>query len=228
MLVPKLRQAQAGDRFPYASKGVYIYTMPQPTPRQQQILDFLTRRLRGGQGAPSLQELAQQFEIHVNAARKHLIALADKGLIELTPGRARGIRLPANGRRASTLELPLVGRVAAGAPILSEGHIEAHYHLDPALFRPRPDFLLRVEGESMIGIGIEHGDLIAVHRTPVADPGRIVVARLEGEITVKRLARDDTGWQLLSANPAFAPIRVPLDSSDFAIEGLYVGAIKRV
>jgi repressor LexA len=123
--------------------------------------------------------------------------------------------------------LPLVGRVAAGAPILSEGHIEARYQLDPALFRPRPDFLLRVEGHSMIGVGIEDGDLIAVHRTPVADPGRIVVARLEGEITVKRLARDGEGWQLLSANPDFAPIRVPSDSSDFAIEGLYVGAIKR-
>ena len=201
--------------------------MPTPTPRQQEILAFLTRQIRNGAGAPSLDELAKHFEINVNAARKHLISLANKNLIELVPGKARGIRLPPAPRRSGVLELPLVGRVAAGAPVLSEGHIEAHYSLDPALFRPRPDFLLRVEGQSMIGVGIEHGDLIAVHRTPVADAGRIVVARLEGEITVKRLARDDEGWQLLSANPAFAPIRVGAQHIDFAIEGLYVGAIKR-
>jgi repressor LexA len=207
--------------------GVYIYTMPSPTPRQLEILEVVSRRIAAGHGSPSLEELATHFDIHVNAIRKHLISLAEKGLIELLPGRARGIRLPARRPRSVAFELPLVGRVAAGAPILSEGHIEARYQLDPALFRPRPDFLLRVEGHSMIGVGIEDGDLIAVHRTPVADPGRIVVARLEGEITVKRLARDGEGWQLLSANPDFAPIRVPSDSSDFAIEGLYVGAIKR-
>ena len=208
-------------------KGVYIYTMPSPTPRQLEILEVLTRRISAGHGSPSLEELAAHFEININAIRKHLISLAEKGLIELLPGRARGIRLPPRRSRTSAFELPLVGRVAAGAPILSEGHIEARYSLDPALFRPRPDFLLRVEGHSMIGAGIDDGDLIAVHRSPVADPGRIVVARLEGEITVKRLARDGDGWQLLSANPDFAPIRVPPDSSDFAIEGLYVGAIKR-
>lgn len=201
--------------------------MPAPTPRQQQILDFLTRKITREHQAPSLEELARHFEINVNAARKHLISLAQKNLIELLPGTARGIRLPHRDLRSGNFELPLVGRVAAGAPILSEGHIDTHYRIDPALFRPRPDFLLRVEGHSMVGAGIEHGDLIAVHRTPVADPGRIVVARLEGEITVKRLARDGEGWQLLSANPGFAPIRVPPDSSDFAIEGLYVGVIRR-
>lgn len=201
--------------------------MPAPTPRQQQILDFLTRKITREHQAPSLEELARHFEINVNAARKHLISLAQKNLIELLPGTARGIRLPHRDLRSGNFELPLVGRVAAGAPILSEGHIDAHYRIDPALFRPRPDFLLRVEGHSMVGAGIEHGDLIAVHRTPVADPGRIVVARLEGEITVKRLARLGECWQLLSANPEFAPILVPPDSSDFAIEGLYVGAIRR-
>lgn len=205
--------------------------MPSPTPRQRELLDVLTRRIAAGEGAPSLEELATHFDIHINAVRKHLISLAEKGLIELLPGRARGIRLPARAghsrSRGAAFEVPLVGRVAAGSPILSEGHIEAHYALDPALFRPRPDFLLRVEGHSMIGAGIDHGDLIAVHRTPVADPGRIVVARLEGEITVKRLARDDEGWQLLSANPHYAPIRVEAGHVDFAIEGLYVGAIKR-
>ena len=201
--------------------------MPSPTSRQQEILVFLAREIGGGTGAPTLDELARNFDINVNAARKHLIALAKKGLIELVPGKARGIRLLNTRARVDRFELPLVGRVAAGSPILSDGNIEAHYALDPALFRPRPDFLLRVEGHSMIGVGIIDGDLIAVHRTPVADPGRIVVARLEGEITVKRLARDGEGWQLLSANPDFAPIRVDPQATDFAIEGLYVGAIRR-
>ena len=203
-----------------------MYTMPLPTPRQQEILDFLVRLQDEGRGAPSLGELAASFEINVNAARKHLIALANKELIELVPGKARGIRLR-RPRAPEALSLPLVGRVAAGAPILSEGHVEGRFALDPALFRPRPDFLLRVEGDSMIDAGIGDGDLIAVHRTPVAEPGRIVVARLEGEITVKRLARDGTGWQLLPANAAYAPIRIPSSASDFAIEGVYVGAIRR-
>ena len=203
-----------------------MYTMRLPTPRQQEILDFLLRQQDEGRGAPTLEELAASFEINVNAARKHLIALANKELIELVPGKARGIRLR-RPRAPEALSLPLVGRVAAGAPILSEGHVEGRFALDPALFRPRPDFLLRVEGDSMVEAGIGDGDLIAVHRTPVADPGRIVVARLEGEITVKRLARDGAGWQLLPANAAYAPIRIPASATDFAIEGLYVGAIRR-
>ncbi len=207
--------------------GVYLYTMPTLT--QQSYLDLITQRLAAGEGAPSFDELAQHFGVNLNAARKHVQALATKGLVELIPGKARGIRLPATARRVYSphVEVPLVGRVAAGAPILSEGQIETHYLLDSALFRPRPDFLLRVEGESMIGAGIDPGDLIAVHRTPEADPGRIVVARLDGEITVKRLARDGDGWQLLSANPAFTPIKIGPHYSDFAIEGVYVGAIKR-
>ena len=207
--------------------------MGDPTLRQQQILDHLRRQLAHGAGMPSLQELADAFGIQVNAARKHLQALEAHGLLQREPGKARAIRLA--GRSSSVqhagaralLELPLVGRVAAGSPIMSEGNIEAHYALDPALFRPRPDFLLRVEGRSMIGVGIEPDDLIAVHRTPVADPGRIVVARLDGEITVKRLKRDGEGWLLVAANPEFAPIRVDARYADFAIEGLYVGAIKR-
>jgi repressor LexA len=198
-----------------------------PTALQHAYLQLITQRLAAGEGAPTLEELARHFDVHVNAARKHVQALAAKGLIELQPGRARGIRLREHPAPAATLSVPLVGKVAAGAPILSEGHIEAHFQLDPALFRPRPDFLLRVEGESMLGAGIEPGDLIAVHRTPVADPGRIVVARLDGEITVKRLARHGQGWRLLSANPAFAPIVLDDRLTDVAIEGVYVGAIKR-
>lgn len=204
--------------------------------RQQATFDFLARHLARTGLPPTLGEVALFFGIQVNAARKQLQILADKGWIELLPGKARGIRLlgaeAENGplrpmAAGRLLDLPLVGRVAAGAPILSEGHIERHFSLDPALFRPRPDFLLRVEGDSMIEAGILDGDLIAVHRTPEARSGQIVVARLEGEITVKRLQQRAGRLCLLPANPAYAPIDVPADASDFAIEGLYVGSIRR-
>jgi repressor LexA len=206
------------------------------THRQQAVLDYLADCVAASGLPPTVGELADAFDIHLSAARKHLQALAGKGLIALLPGKARGIRLcrpawPASIGTAAmelpALVLPLVGRVAAGAPILSEGHIEARYAIDPALFRPRPDFLLRVEGESMIDAGILDGDLIAVHRTPVAEDGQVVVVRLEGEITVKRLRRLPARILLLPANPAYAPIEVPSDTTDFAIEGLYVGAIRR-
>lgn len=201
--------------------------MSEPTFRQQQVLDFIAKRVAQGGGSPSLGEIAVAFDIHVNAARKHVQALENKGLLERLRGQSRGLRLPGLGAPAP-LALPLVGRVAAGSPILSEGNIEASFALDPALFRPRPHFLLRVEGDSMTGAGIEDGDLIAVHRTPEAEPGRIVVARLDDEITVKRLRRTrDGGIELHSENPAYAPIVVERSLREFAIEGLYVGAIKR-
>jgi len=205
--------------------------------RQQATLDFLARHLAQTGLPPTLGEMALFFGIQPNAARKQLQILADKGAIALLPGKARGIRLlggealkAAPGpypHLGDLLHLPLVGRVAAGAPILSEGHIENHFTVDPGLFRPRPDFLLRVDGDSMIEAGILDGDLIAVHRTPQAENGQIVVARLEGEITVKRLQRSATCLQLLPANPAYRPIPVPPETSDFAIEGLYVGSIRR-
>ncbi|MFC4727572.1 transcriptional repressor LexA [Coralloluteibacterium thermophilus] len=215
--------------------------MDTPTDRQQAILDHIARVLAAEGRPPTLAELAQAFGILPNAARKHLQALEAKGWVALAPGKARGIRLlagtaedaaaaaprPALRPLPAGRALPLVGRVAAGSPILSEGNIEARFSIDPALFRPRPDFLLRVEGESMTGAGILDGDLIAVHRTPVADNGRIVVARIEGEITVKRLELGASRIRLLSENPAFAPIEIGRDVSDFAIEGLYVGAIRR-
>jgi len=203
------------------------------TDRQQAILDFLTTYAAEHGLPPTLGELAAAFGFQLNAARKHLLALADKGAIELLPGKARGIRLPGTiparhpGAKGAALLLPLVGRVAAGAPILSEGHIEAEFAIDPALFRPHPHFLLRVEGDSMIDAGIHSGDLIAVHRSPVAEHGQIVVARLEGEITVKRLHKAAGTLRLVAANPAYAPIDLPPDASDFAIEGLYVGVIRR-
>jgi len=199
-----------------------------PTARQLQVLEFIATRLAQTGGAPSLGEVALAFGIHVNAARKHVQALQDKGLLERTRRQARGIRLPAMRAALAALSLPLVGRVAAGSPILSEGNVEAHFSLDPALFRPRPHFLLRVQGDSMTGAGIADGDLIAVHRTPVAEPGRIVVARLDDEITVKRFVRTRGGGiELHSENPAYAPIAVGPALREFAIEGLYVGAIRR-
>ncbi|MBD8526326.1 transcriptional repressor LexA [Pseudomarimonas arenosa] len=207
------------------------------TERQQAVLDFLREHQVAHGLPPTLSELATAFEIQINAARKHLQALAEKQAIELLPGKARGLRLlstgsarrPAKASAANPepLWLPLVGRVAAGAPILSEGHIEGRFALDPTLFRPKPDFLLRVEGDSMIEAGIFDGDLIAVRRSPEALNGQIVVARLEGEITVKRLHTLPGRLQLLPANAAYAPIEVPLDANDFAIEGLYVGSIRR-
>ena len=202
--------------------------MSEPTLRQLQVLEFIRTRLAQSGGAPSLGEIALAFDVHVNAARKHVQALQAKGLLERSARQARGIRLPATHAAAAALSLPLVGRVAAGSPILSEGNIETSFSVDPALFRPRPHFLLRVEGDSMTGIGIDDGDLIAVHRTPVAEIGQVVVARLDDEITVKRLARDADGqWLLRAENPAYAPIRVDPGLREFAIEGLYVGAIKR-
>lgn len=201
-----------------------------PTDRQQAILDHLAAYLAAHGRPPTLGELAGDFGIAVNAARKHLLALEAKGLIEIASGKARGIRLvgvTTPGFEApAMLALPLVGRVAAGSPILSEGNIEAVFGVDPAFFRPRADFLLRVEGHSMIDIGIFDHDLIAVHRTPQAEHGQIVVARIEDEITVKRLYRRPDAVRLLPENPAYAPIEIE-PGADFAIEGLYVGVIRR-
>lgn len=131
-------------------------------------------------------------------------------------------------RVPAAASLPLVGRVAAGSPIMSEGNIEASYAIDPALFRPRADFLLRVVGMSMRDAGILDGDLLAVHRTPSAENGRIVVARLDDEITVKRLQRRRDRLLLLPENPDFEPIEVdPRRTDSFAIEGVYAGIIRR-
>lgn len=201
----------------------------QPTDRQQAILDHLHAHIAAQGRPPTLAEIAAAFGIHLNAVRKHLQALAGKGLLELTPGTARGIRLPDAGVRTSRhiLDLPLVGRVAAGSPIMSEGNVEARFAIDAALFRPRADYLLRVQGQSMRDAGIGDGDLIAVRRTPEARDGQIVVARIEDEITVKRLRVEARRIVLLPANPAFAPIVVDARAGSFAIEGVHVGTIRR-
>jgi repressor LexA len=229
-----------------AARVYQFIPMKKITDRQQAVLDHLRAKLAAEGRPPTLTEIALAFDIGLNAARKHVHALAAKGKLELAPGKARGIRLldPPTGRRqrkqtlrersAHTalanprlLDLPLVGRVAAGSPIMSEGNIEARYGIDAALFHPRADYLLRVEGESMRDAGIRDGDLIAVHRTPEALDGQIVVARIEDEITVKRLRTEPDRVLLLPANPDFEPIVVDARSGSFAIEGVYVGAIRR-
>ena len=203
------------------------------TPRQRQILDLVRRHIRDTGFPPTRAEIARSLGFRsANAAEEHLRALARRGVIELQPGISRGIRLLAPARGEVSAEgtlVPVVGRVAAGSPILAEQHIEDRYRLDPALFHPRADYLLRVLGDSMRDAGILDGDLLAVHHTPTADDGRIVVARLGEEVTVKRLRRDpDRPHQvrLLPENPAFDPIEVDLRDQELVIEGLGVGVLR--
>jgi len=206
------------------------------TDRQQAILDFIAQHQAAQGYPPTRGEIAQAFGFsQARSAEDHLQALAAKGALVLERGRSRGIRLlvrpdgsDATAAAPDFLSLPLVGRVAAGAPIMSDAHIAGTFALDRALFRPRPHFLLRVEGDSMRDAGILDGDLIAVHRTPQAESGQIVVARLDDEITVKRLKRQRSGkLVLLPANPDYAPIDIDPTKHDFAIEGIHVGSIRR-
>jgi repressor LexA len=197
------------------------------TARQQAVLDFIRECISEHRLPPAQAEIAQAFGFTQRAAEDHIHAIAAKGYLVLQPGKARGIGLAGPAANASPfLELPLVGRVAAGQPILSEGHIERQFSIDRHMFRPRPHYLLRVEGESMRDVGIMHRDLIAVHRSPDATNGQIVVARIDGEITVKRFRQVRQRILLLPENPDFAPIEVDPRTDDFAIEGLYVGSIR--
>jgi repressor LexA len=159
------------------------------------------------------------------AAEDHLQALARKGVIELIPGLARNIRLMEHPGAVKD-ELPLVGRVAAGAPVLAQEHIEAGFRFDPALFQPHADYLLRVRGMSMRDAGIFDGDLLAVHRSAEVDDGQVVVARVDEEVTVKRLERRGGRVRLLPENPEFAPIEIDRDRHRLQIEGIVVGVIR--
>ena len=203
--------------------------MDEPTPRQQAILDFVAARIEADGMPPTLAEIALAFGFNqTRGAHKHLLALEAKGRLTLLPGKARGIRLHGavrQRRRADSLELPVLGRVAAGAPIGADAGIERHLLLDRAMFFPTPDYLLKVRGDSMVDDGIFDGDLIAVHRTPVAENGQIVVARIDGELTVKRFQRGKDRISLLPRNPDYAPIAIAPDA-DFAIEGLYCGLVR--
>ncbi len=203
--------------------------MDELTPRQQAILDFVAAKIEAEGLPPTLAEIAAAFGFNqTRGAHKHLLALEAKGRLSLLPGKARGIRLHASARprrRSDSLELPVLGRVAAGAPIGADAGIERHLLLDRAMFFPTPDYLLKVKGDSMVDDGIFDGDLIAVHRTPVAENGQIVVARVDGELTVKRLERGKERIRLLPRNPDYAPIVIAPDA-DFAIEGLYCGLVR--
>jgi repressor LexA len=201
--------------------------MPLPlTARQQQILDWIRRHLETTGLPPTRAEIAAGLGFRTaSSAEDHLRALARKGALELTPGASRGLRLTDTPDIPGT-GLPLVGRVAAGHPILAAEHIEMHVRLDPALFAPRADFLLRVRGASMKGAGILDGDLLAVHKSAEARSGQIVVARLGEEVTVKRLKREAGQVRLVAENPDFAPIVVGGRHETLTIEGIGVGLVR--
>lgn len=198
--------------------------MVKLTARQQQVLDLIRQHIDATGYPPTRADIARELGFKsANAAEEHLKALARKGAIEIIAGASRGIRLPENAG------IPVVGRVAAGNPILAEEHIEAYCEMPRHFFQPQADFFLRVSGDSMIDIGIHDGDLLAVHNTPVARDGDVVVARLEDEVTVKRLRRGPAAHalQLLPENPAYGPIEVDLRKQDCVIEGLSVGIVRR-
>lgn len=198
------------------------------TPRQSEILAFIKRCLEDNGYPPTRAEIAQELGFKSpNAAEEHLKALARKGAIEMTPGASRGIRVPGFDPAAEENGLPVIGRVAAGAPILAAQNIEESCQINPAFFHPRADYLLRVRGTSMKDIGIFDGDLLAVHTTREARNGQVVVARLDDEVTVKRFKREGNKVWLLAENPEFAPIEVDLEQQELVIEGLSVGVIRR-
>ena len=195
------------------------------TPRQSQILEMIQDFIAETGMPPTRAEIASELGFKsANAAEEHLRALQKKGVLDLVPGTSRGIQLKDSLREQ--IGLPLVGRVAAGSPILAQEHIETHYRLDPALFNPKPHYLLRVEGMSMKDAGILDGDLVAVHRTPEVRSRQIVVARLDDEVTVKRYRQEGSVVWLLPENEEFEPIQVDLTKQSMMIEGVVVGVIR--
>lgn len=200
--------------------------MYELTPRQYQVLELIRHTIETEGMPPTRAEIALALGFRsANAAEDHLRALERKGAIELMPGTSRGIRLKDTLREQ--LGLPLVGRVAAGQPILAQEHIEARYQVDPDLFHPRPHYLLQVHGMSMRDAGILDGDLVAVHRTPEVRSRQIVVARIDDEVTVKRYRQEGRVVWLLPENPDFEPIRVDMSETELTIEGIVVGVVRR-
>ena len=201
--------------------------MQELTPRQAEILALIERTLEETGMPPTRAEIAQELGFRsANAAEEHLRALYRKGVIELIPGASRGIQLKKR-QMTEQLGLPLIGRVAAGRPILAEENVEGHYRIDPALFHPSAHYLLQVRGMSMRDAGILNGDLVAVHRTPEVRNNQIIVARLENEVTVKRYRQRGKIVTLLPENPDFEPIEVDLGQETLVIEGVVVGVIRR-
>ena len=198
------------------------------TARQQEVYDFLKHHLETTGMPPTRAEISKELGFRSpNAAEEHLKALAKKGVIEIVSGTSRGIRLLLEDNGQEEPGLPLIGRVAAGEPILAEQHIEGTYHVDPTMFKPQADFLLKVYGQSMKDIGILDGDLLDVHSTKDVRNGQVVVARIEDEVTVKRLERKGSTVYLHAENEEFAPIVVDLTQpTQFEIEGIAVGIIR--
>ena len=204
------------------------------TPRQEQILNLIKDAIENTGFPPTRAEIANELGFKsANAAEEHLQALARKGAIEISPGTSRGIRLIGASVDAIPLvpptlmmSLPLVGRVAAGSPILAQEHVEATYSVDPAMFAAKPDYLLKVRGWSMRDAGIMDGDLLAVKKVDSAKNGQIVVARIGDDVTVKRYKKTGTIVELLPENPDFKVIRVDTEVDEFALEGLAVGLMR--
>jgi len=199
------------------------------TARQTEILDYIRETVKSTGMPPTRAEICTTFGFKSpNAAEEHLRALARKGAIELSSGTARGIQLAEQiaGTMHSINALPLIGRVAAGSPIHAEQNIDRHVPVDPAMFKPQADYLLKVKGESMKDIGILDGDYLAVHSQHEARNGQVVVARIGNDVTVKRFSRSGNVVQLIAENPDFAPIIVDPRRDEFVIEGLAVGVIR--
>ncbi len=204
------------------------------TARQEQILNLIKDAIENTGFPPTRAEIANELGFKsANAAEEHLQALARKGAIEISPGTSRGIRLigaaaeapPSKVPAALLMSLPLIGRVAAGSPILAQENLEASYNVDPALFSAKPDFLLKVRGWSMRDAGIMDGDLLAVKKVDSAKNGQIVVARIGDEVTVKRYKKTGSVIELLPENPDFKVITVSPED-EFALEGLAVGLMR--
>ena len=212
--------------------------MTKLTARQQQVYDLIRQAIERSGYPPTRAEIAAELGFSsANSAEEHLRALARKGVIELAAGASRGIRLLMGADDAPhqftlphaglmQLSLPLVGRVAAGSPILAQEHISQHYACDPALFSSKPDYLLKVRGLSMRDAGILDGDLLAVQKRSEAKDGQIIVARLGDDVTVKRLKRRKDGIELIAENPDYDNIFVQAGSAEFALEGIAVGLIR--
>ena len=198
------------------------------TQRQAEVLELVKQHIKNTGMPPTRAEIAKELGFRSpNAAEEHLKALARKGHIEILAGTSRGIRLLVNAEDANNDKgLPLIGQVAAGEPILAQEHIEAHYNVDPSMFTPNADFLLRVRGESMRNIGIMDGDLLAVHKTKNVSKGQVVVARVDDEVTVKRFEQQGNEILLHPENDEMSTIRVDLNIQSFDIEGVAVGIIR--
>ena len=198
--------------------------MEKLTQRQEQVLSVIRRYIDETGYPPTRADIARELGFKsANAAEEHLKALARKGAIEMVAGASRGIRLP------ESEGIPIVGRVAAGSPVLAQEHIEDYCDMPASFFKPAADYFLRVTGDSMVDIGIFDEDLLAVHRTTDVHDGDIVVARIDNEVTVKRLKRGKNPryLELLPENSEYRPIKVDLQDRDFAIEGISVGILRR-